>query len=174
MASGRFPTLALPRSGSRVGKVSLFTISARLPEHPCALLTTLAKFRNFTCAQVLQPQSIMSNDLAISSLQCLQLDRVTAKMRLIRFEKACHRHRKNSSILGTTPSNPKENFARTVSCPDWEINLSSASLNAAAAEFPALDVVAYQGLIAKLGVRVKSRLTTHHSTLKLRKCELHY
>jgi regulator of sirC expression with transglutaminase-like and TPR domain len=85
-------------------------------------------------------------------------------MRLIRFEKACHRHRKNSSILGTTPSNPKENFARTVSCPDWEINLSSASLNAAAAEFPALDVVAYQGLIAKLGVRVKSRLTTHHST----------
>ncbi|MAE80364.1 MAG: hypothetical protein CL695_02130 [Chloroflexi bacterium] len=128
------------------------------------MLTTLAKFRNFTCAQVLQPQSIMSNDLAISSLQCLQLDRVTAKMRLIRFEKACHRHRKNSSILGTTPSNPKENFARTVSCPDWEINLSSASLNAAAAEFPALDVVAYQGLIAKLGVRVKSRLTTHHST----------
>lgn len=96
-------------------------------------------------------------------LQRLRLDRVTARMRLIRFEKACFKHRNNSSVLGTTPSNPKENFARAVRCPDDEINLSSASLNAAAAEFPDLDVVAYQGLIAKLGVQVKSHLTAHHS-----------
>ena len=163
MAPGRFPTLALPRSGSRVGKVSLSTISARLPEHPCALRTTPAKLRTSPTHKFCNLYGSCQIMWQLPCLQSLRLDRVTARMRLIRFEKACFKHRNNSSVLGTTPSNPKENFARAVRCPDDEINLSSASLNAAAAEFPDLDVVAYQGLIAKLGVQVKSHLTAHHS-----------
>ncbi len=72
-------------------------------------------------------------------------------------------HRKPPLTLGTSSLTPKENFARAVRCPDDEINLAAASLYAASNEFPELDVVAYQGRIAQLGARVKSRLTTHFS-----------
>jgi regulator of sirC expression with transglutaminase-like and TPR domain len=65
--------------------------------------------------------------------------------------------------LGTSSLTPKENFARAIRCPDDEINLGAASLYAASSEFPDLDVIAYQGRIAQLGDRVKSRLATHYS-----------
>jgi|TARA_B100000959_G_C14985881_1_gene625565 regulator of sirC expression with transglutaminase-like and TPR domain len=65
--------------------------------------------------------------------------------------------------LGTSSLTPKENFARSIRCPDDEINLAAASLYAAATEFPDLDVIAYQGRIAQFGSRVKSRLAAHHT-----------
>ena len=65
--------------------------------------------------------------------------------------------------MGTSSLTPKENFARAIRCPDAEINLAAASLYAASNEFPELDVIAYQGRIAQFGVRVKSRLTAHHT-----------
>jgi regulator of sirC expression with transglutaminase-like and TPR domain len=60
--------------------------------------------------------------------------------------------------LGTNSLTPKENFARSIRCPDAEINLSAASLYAASTEYPELDVIAYQGRIAQFGSRVKALL----------------
>jgi len=50
------------------------------------------------------------------------------------------------------------------SCPDSELNLAAASLYAAAEEHPDLDVIAYQGRVAQLGMRVKSRIGGHHTS----------
>lgn len=65
--------------------------------------------------------------------------------------------------MGTRSLTPKENFARSIQCPDSEINLAAASLYAAAEEHPDLDVIAYQGRVAQFGARVKSKLTAEHS-----------
>ena len=67
-------------------------------------------------------------------------------------------------VLGTRPLTPNENFARAIQCPDDEVNLAAASLYAAATENQELDVIAYQGRIAQLGARVKSRLTVQHTS----------
>ena len=69
----------------------------------------------------------------------------------------------NPRVLGTRPLTPIEYFARAIRCPDDEINLTAASLYAAATERPGLDVIAYQGRIAQFGARVKSKLTAHHT-----------
>lgn len=66
--------------------------------------------------------------------------------------------------METRPLTPKEHFARVIRCPDDEINLAAASLYAAAEEQPDLDVIAYQGRIAQLGARVKSRLSGHQTS----------
>lgn len=65
--------------------------------------------------------------------------------------------------MATNSLTPKENFARAIRCPDDEINLAAASLYAASTEFPELDVIAYQGRIAQLGSKVKSRLNANFS-----------
>lgn len=59
---------------------------------------------------------------------------------------------------------PKEHFTRVTSCPDSELNLAAASLYAAAEEHPGLDVIAYQGRVAQLGMRVKSRIGGHYTS----------
>ncbi len=66
-------------------------------------------------------------------------------------------------VLGTRPLTPNESFARAIQCPDDEVNLAAASLYAAARENPGLDVIAYQGRIAQLGARVKSKLLVQHT-----------
>ncbi|MDA1280382.1 MAG: transglutaminase-like domain-containing protein [Chloroflexi bacterium] len=65
--------------------------------------------------------------------------------------------------LGTRQTSPRDNFAKTVRCSDEEINLAAASLYSTAEEQPELDVIAYQGRIAQLGTRVKSRLSGLYS-----------
>lgn len=65
--------------------------------------------------------------------------------------------------MGTRPLTPNEHFARAIQCPDDEVNLAAASLYAAARENPELDVIAYQGRIAQLGTRVKSKLAVQHT-----------
>lgn len=65
--------------------------------------------------------------------------------------------------MGTNSLTPKENFARSIRCPDDEINLSAASLYAASTEFPELDVVAYQGRVAQFGTRVKALLKPQYT-----------
>ena len=66
-------------------------------------------------------------------------------------------------VLGIRPLTPNEYFARAIQCPDDEVNLAAASLYAAAAENPELDVIAYQGRIAQFGARVQSRLAVQHT-----------
>lgn len=60
--------------------------------------------------------------------------------------------------METEPHTSKQNFARAVRCTDEEIDLAAASLYAVSHEHPDLDVIAYRGKIAQLGMRVKSKL----------------
>jgi regulator of sirC expression with transglutaminase-like and TPR domain len=53
---------------------------------------------------------------------------------------------------------PREAFRRSVSVPDPEIDLASASLAIAAEQYPGLDAVAYLGKLALLGTRAKPRV----------------